>query len=471
MQINSQPWVAAGRPVRTGLLTAILVGSAFMAGLDMFIVNVAFDDIGRDFATAVDPPSLSDLSWILNAYAVVYAALLVPLGRLADRYGRKEMFVGGLVLFGAASLACALAANVWVLVAFRGLQAVGAAAMTPSSLGLLVSSLPPEQRAPAARLWALTGAVAAAIGPAFGGVLVELSWHWAFLINVPISIGLVIAALRAVPAVPHDGSAPRPDLLGAGLLTLAIAALVLALVQGNQWGWSSGGVLVSFAVAGVGLVAFSVRTSRHVSPVIDPSLLRIRSFSMANVATLLFNVGFGASLLGGILWMQQAWHYSAIATGIGVAAGPCIVPLTAIFVAKRFPAAQPSRLVALGAVVAAASGVWMALALSEVPSYFATFLPPWLVMGVAVGLAMPNLVAAATATLPAHQVSTGSGVVSMARQVGIVLGVSLLVTVLGNGGTDVTTYRGIFWLVAATSILAALAATAMAPARAEGGRR
>ena len=172
---------------------------------------MAFDDIGRDFATRGDAPSLSQLSWILNAYAVLFAALLVPMGRLTDRYGRKAGFVAGIALFTAASAACALSTGVWELVAFRGLQAVGAAAMTPASLGLLLAALPPERKAPAARLWATTGALAAAFGPAVGGGLVQLSWHWAFWINVPIGVVLIVgrAALRA-RRTPQRRGAPHP---------------------------------------------------------------------------------------------------------------------------------------------------------------------------------------------------------------------------------------------------------------------
>ena len=441
MQMTSQQ----ARPVeptgvRPGVLTTILVGSAFMAGLDLFIVNVAFDEIGRDFAGHADPPSLSDLSWILNAYAVVFAALLVPMGRLTDRYGRKNGFIAGLTVFVVASAACALSGDVWQLVAFRGLQAVGAAAMTPASLGLLLAALPPERRAPAARLWAMTGAIAAAIGPAVGGVLVELSWHWAFLINLPIGIVLIAAAIRYVPDVRHNEGAPRPDLTGAA-------------------------TLASFAVSLAGLAAFGWLTTHHASPVIDPALLRIRAFVLANVATLLFHIGFGASLLAGILWMQQTWDYSAVRTGLGVATGPVMVPITALLAQRLFPLVRAGLLVAIGCTLAAVAAVWMSLSLSLEPAYATTFLPAWLVMGVAVGLAMPNLIASATSTLPPEQTSTGGGIVSMSRQVGMVLGVSLLVSIIGSAAPSTGTFGAAWSLVAVVSVLAAVAAYSMEKVR------
>src|SRR4051812_968149 len=159
---------AVRAPARPGAVLAVLSAAAFMASLDLFIVNVAFEDIGRDFHGV----SLSDLSWVLNGYAIVYAALLVPLGRLADRFGRKPGFLLGLTIFTAASLACALSGGPWTLVGFRTLQAVGAALLTPTSLGLLVSATPPAGRVRAVRIWAATGALAAAGGPAGGGGLV-----------------------------------------------------------------------------------------------------------------------------------------------------------------------------------------------------------------------------------------------------------------------------------------------------------
>ena len=225
MQIESQPVAAA--PVtapardRHGLVLAVLSGAAFMASLDVFIVNVAFPDIGADFHGV----SLSSLSWILNGYAIVYAAMLVPLGRLADRYGRKAGFVGGLALFTAASAACAFSTGLWMLVAFRVLQAVGAAALTPASLGLLLTSIPPERRVRAVRIWAASGALAAAIGPVVGGVLVQASWRWVFLVNVPVGIVAIVATIRLI-ADSRDSAVTRtPDLVGAAVLAVSIGSV------------------------------------------------------------------------------------------------------------------------------------------------------------------------------------------------------------------------------------------------------
>jgi EmrB/QacA subfamily drug resistance transporter len=440
---------------------AILTGAAFLASLDLFIVNVAFDEIGRDFGTA----SLGRLSWILNAYAVVYAALLVPMGRLTDRYGRKQGFVAGMVVFTAASLACGFAPGVWWLVAARVVQAIGAAAMTPASLGLLLATLPPQRRAAGARLFAITGAIAAAFGPAVGGGLVQISWQAAFWINVPLGILLVVAALRVVPDVRHNQDAPRPDLLGGLILAIAIAALVLGIVEGNDWGWTSAGVLTSWVVAVLGTAAFARRLATHQAPMIDPALLRIPSFAWANVAQLTFNVAFGVGLLSRILWMQEHWGYSALRTGLAVALGPAIVPVASLLVTRFLSRVAPGVLIAIGTTLFAGSGLWQALTTGTHPAYVQDMLGPWVVSGIGVGFALPQLMAAATAALPPHQSAAGSGLVNMGRQVGLVLGTSIMVGILGTGLPDLAHFQHVWVFMAITSLVAGVAALAMEAVR------
>ncbi|MEY9932149.1 EmrB/QacA subfamily drug resistance transporter [Catenulispora sp. GP43] len=442
---------------RTRLAVAILTGSAFLASLDLFIVNVAFGEIGKDFGTS----SLGSLSWILNGYAVVYAALLVPMGRLTDRYGRKAGFVAGMLVFTLASLACGLAPGLWWLVAFRIVQAAGASLMTPASLGLLLATLPAERRAAGARLWAMTGAVAAAFGPAVGGGLVQISWQTAFWINVPIGLALTFAAVRVVPDVRHNADAPRPDLLGGAVIAVAMGALVLGLVQGNDWGWGSGPVLAAWAVAVVGVAAFVWLITHHDAPVIDPALLRIPSFAWANIAQLLFNAAFGVGLLSRILWLQEHWGYSAVRTGLAVAVGPALVPVTSLAATRLLPRVAPGRLIAVGCVLFAAGGIWQAAAVGEQPAYATEMLGPWIISGIAVGLALPQLTAAATASLPPHQAATGSGVVTMARQLGLVVGTSIMVGLLGDGVAGLGRFQHVWYFLAAASAAAAIAALVM----------
>jgi EmrB/QacA subfamily drug resistance transporter len=440
--------------------------AAFMANLDLFIVNVALDRIEQGFAGT----STADVSWVLNAYAIIFAALLVPLGRLADKIGRKNMFLAGLALFTVASAACAAAPGLWWLVAFRVLQAAGAAALTPTSLGLLLTATPPARRAAAVRIWAAVGAVAAALGPAVGGLLVEAAWQWVFLVNVPVGVLALVGALRWVPDSRDDAVTGIPDLTGAALLTVAVGGLSLSLVKGQEWGWTGGSTLAGFAVAAAGAALFTARTLRHPRPIVEPALLRVRAFAWANVTAVLFSVAFAAALLSIILWLQNVDHYSALRTGLAVAPGPLMVPVFAA-ISQRL-----SRRVPVGVIVALGTllfGLGSALLIARVgvhTHYAAQVLPGWLVGGAGVGFALPNILSAATADLPPARAATGSAVVNMSRQIGMVLGVSMLVAILGSTLPPVRA-RNLFdhgwWAIVSVSVVAAVTALGMTPTRHE----
>jgi EmrB/QacA subfamily drug resistance transporter len=466
MQMQSQPTapgavgpVAPGRP---GLILAVLAGAAFMASLDVFIVNVAFPDIGGDFHGV----ALSNLSWILNGYAIVYAALLVPLGRLADRYGRKAGFVAGLSLFTLASAACAVSTNLWMLVAFRVLQAVGAAALTPTSLGLLLTSTAPERRVRAVRIWAASGALAAAIGPVLGGLLVQASWRWVFLVNVPVGIVAVIAALRSIPDSRDTTVTRTPDLVGAAMLAVAIGAVSLGLVKGADWGWGSSQTLASFALAVLGSAGFWVRSQRHPLPVVEPAMLRVRAFAWSNVTMLFFSVGFGGGLLGAILWTQDVWHYSALRTGLAITPGPVMVQVFVQLQNRYGGRVRPGRVAALGSFLFGSGYVVLLASVGEHPHYLREMLPGWILIGIGVGLALPTILSSATAELPPARAATGSAVVNMSRQIGTVLGISMLVAVLGRHTSYAATHAAFqhgWWIIAGAAFISSATAFGMTP--------
>jgi EmrB/QacA subfamily drug resistance transporter len=448
---------------RAGVVLIVLSLAAFMASLDVFIVNVAFDAIGDDFHGV----KLSELSWVLNAYAIVYAALLIPGGRIADRYGRKGGFLFGLALFTVASAACAASGGIWWLVAFRVLQAAGAAILTPASLGLVLASAEPEHRPRSVRIWAATGALAAALGPVVGGVLVELSWRWVFLVNVPVGIVALVAAVRWVPRSRDESVTRLPDLLGAVLLALGIGALVLALVEGPDWGWSAARTDVAWVVAVLAAAGFFVSSARHPAPIIEPALLRVRAFAWSNLTAVLFSVPFAAALLANILWMQQVWGYSAIRTGLAVAPGPLMVPIFAVVAQVLHRRIPVGLLVSAGCAFFAVGIAVVALSVGPSPSYATELLPGWLIGGIGVGLALPSILSAATADLPPARAATGSAVVNMSRQLGTALGVTLIVAALGNPvGYEAahTAFRHAWWIMFAVAVLAALAAPGMTAA-------
>ena len=308
----------------------IVCAGVVLASLDLFIVNVALPDIARDFGGA----GLGELSWVLNGYAIVYAALLVLFGRLADRHRRDLGFLLGVAVFTVASAACAAATSVAMLVAFRLVQAAGAALLTPTSLSLVLATYPPERRHGAVRSWTATAGLAAALGPVVGGLLITASWRWVFLVNVPIGVVAFVVGWRRLPHVAGH-RVPRPDAVGAVLVTAGVGLLTFGLVQGSAWGWGSAGI-VSALAGSVGLLGlFVVHCLRHHNPLIEPSLFKVRSFSGASVVSLLFSAAFGAMLLSVVLWLQDDWGWSALKAGLAMAPGPLMVPLFSFVVAGR----------------------------------------------------------------------------------------------------------------------------------------
>jgi EmrB/QacA subfamily drug resistance transporter len=458
-----------------GAVFAIVTAGIAVVNLDLFIVNVAIPSIGRSFGGA----DLSNLSWVLNAYAIVFAALLVPAGRAADLIGRRTAFLAGMIVFGVASAACAAAPDVWVLVAARVVQAAGGALLMPASLGLLLAAAPADRRVATIRAWTSVGGAAAALGPVVGGALVAASWHWVFLVNVPVVAVAVIAGIRVLPKPSAKAAAAGarqeeaealPDAIGAVLFTLAIGALALGLVKADDWGWTSPSLFGSLAAAAVLLAWFARRSARHPAPVIEPHLLRRPVFATATAANVVFGMAFGAMLLLVTLWCQDVWHWSALQTGLGVAPGPLLVPFWSIAAAPIARRIGPGPVAAVGCAVYAAGCVFWRLNLALTPDYATRMLPGMLLTGTGVGLVLPSLVSAAVSAVPPERFATGSGIVTMARQVGIVLGVAILVTVLGHPGggpAALTVFRHATVVLAVTAFAAGLVALLLIPA----GRR
>ena len=456
MSSLSQP---SGPGLAPRQILLITCAGVVMASLDMFIVNVALPQIAADLHEG----SLGTLSWILNGYAIIYAALLVLAGRLADQRNRKYGFLLGVAIFTAGSAACGAAASVPMLIAFRLVQAAGAALLTPTSLGLVLASYPPARRSGAVRAWTAAGGMAAALGPAIGGLLVAASWRWVFLVNVPIGLAALVAGWRRLPDVPgHPG--PRPDTISALLVTAGVGGLTLGLVRGGDWGWTSVRTVAVLTAAVALLGLFTLRTLRHRNPLIEPGLFRVRAFSAASVTMLLFSVAFGANLLSIVLWMQDAWGWSALRTGISLAPGPAMVPLFSFGVTGRLLARYgPGRVVAAGTLVFSAGLIWWSLAIQVQPDYLRV-LPGMLLTGSGVGLTLPSLMSTATSALPPQSFATGSGAVNMLRQVGFAVGVAMLVAVLGNPrgiAGQLAAFKDGWHAAAAASLAAAVSSVAL----------
>jgi len=443
---------------RRAKVTLTVCAGVFMASLDLFIVNIAFPQIQHDFRGT----SLASLSWVLNAYAIAFAALLVPTGRWADRTGRKRAFLAGLWLFSAASAACAASPSVPVLTAARVAQAVGAAMLLPTSLGLLLPEYPASRRGAAVGIWAAVGGVAAAAGPPVGGLLVQAGWRWVFIVNVPVGIAASVAAARLLREV-RDDSRARPDFAGAVLFTIAIAALTLAIVKGQEWGWSSGRIIGLFAGAAALAVVVAVRCATHPAPLIEPVIARTRAIALANVGALLFFAAFGALLLGSVLFQTSVWHDSVLRAGFQIAPGPAMAAIFAFpggLLGQRF---GPRFVGAAGALLFAAAGLWFRTHMGAAPNYATDMLPSQLLGGAGVGLVLPTLSAAATGPLPPTRFATGTAVLGMSRQLGSALGIAILIAIVGHPA--LSSFRHGWTFIICSTVAAGLVLLAVGPVR------
>jgi EmrB/QacA subfamily drug resistance transporter len=439
---------------RWQVLTVVVAG-VFMAGLDLFIVNIAFPQIRIDFAGT----SLGTLSWVLNAYTIVFAAFLVVAGRWSDAFGRKRSFLLGVGLFTAASAACAAAPSIAFLVAARAVQGLGAALLMPASLGLLLPEFPPERRHVAIGVWAAVGGIAAAAGPPLGGLLVQASWRWVFLVNVPVGLAALAVGWRVLRERRHPEKS-TPDFVGAGVLTVAVAALVGAIVQGEAWGWGSARIVGLLVLAAVLLGVVGRRIARHPAPIVEPALLAVREFSLATVASVLFFAAFAAMLLGCVLFLTGVWHESTLTAGLMIAPGPALAASSSIPGARLGRRWGANRVGAVGTALFALGGVWWIVRLGAARHYATDFLPGMTIGGVGVGLVIPSLTALVAATLPPQRLATGIAVQVTGRQLGSALGAATLVAVVGAARTA-GDFAGAWRLMLAASVLAGLVLTAV----------
>jgi MFS family permease len=261
--VNAAPANAAAPDARrVTAVVGVLSLAVFMSSLDLFIVNLAFPSIAKQYPGT----SLSSLSWVLNAYTIVFAAVLVPAGRWADRIGRRRALVAGLAAFSVGSLLCGVAPGVAALIAARVIQAAGAGVMVPASLSLLLAAVPAPARAKALGTWSALAALGAALGPVIGGSLVEINWRWVFWVNLPVGLAAMILAVRVVPESKDERASGRPDLIGAGLLAAAVGLVALALVKAPGWGWGSVGFIGLMAASLACGTAMVMRSRRHHSP-------------------------------------------------------------------------------------------------------------------------------------------------------------------------------------------------------------
>ncbi|MBK5306630.1 MAG: DHA2 family efflux MFS transporter permease subunit [Frankiaceae bacterium] len=426
---SARPLPTVRRAPSPTVVLLVAAFGAFLAFLDSTIVNIAFPDIVRSFPDS----SLSSLSWVLNAYNIVFAALLVAAGRISDLLGRRRLFVAGVLLFTIASALCAVASSVDQLIGFRVLQGVGAAMLVPASLGLVLEGFTEDRRAHGVALWGSAAAVASGLGPPIGGALVSMaSWRLAFLVNIPLGVLAIVVARRGLVESRAPGRRRMPDLRGAVLLGASIGLLTLGVVKGNDWGWASARELVTFGLSAVAMIGFVVSSRTHPSPILDPASVRVRSFAVGNLATFLAGMGFYAYLLTNVLWLNYVWDYSLLRAGLALAPGAFVAAVAAAVLGKVADRHGHRLVLVPGAVVWAGSLFWYAQRVGPTPAYLTEWLPGQVLGGIGAGAVLPVLGSAALAVLPGSGYATASAVISSARQLGGVIGISVLVVILGT---------------------------------------
>jgi EmrB/QacA subfamily drug resistance transporter len=398
----------------------VLSLALFMIYVDLTVVNVALPAIQGELGI-----DLSQLQWTVNAYALAFAVLLLSAGKLADFFGRRRVFLLGLVVFTLGSLGCALAGSGATLIAARATQGVGAALILPSTLSIISATFHPRERATAIGIWVGVSSIGLALGPLVGGALIEtISWHWIFYVNVPIGVVGVVAALLLVPES-RDRSLERAlDLPGLAASAITLFALTFALLEGNHYGWTSPTIVGCLAAAAVGLVAFVVVELRSRRPMLDLSLFRDGTFGGANAVSLLsFFALFGVFFFVSI-YLQNVLGYSALRTGA------TLLPFT-VLLALSVPVAGrlTDRVGARWPMTAGMVVLGISLLLESrlrIDSTFSDLLPGLLLGGLGVGLTLAPASAAVLASVPDDKAGVASGVVTTFRQTGGVLGVAVM---------------------------------------------
>lgn len=449
---------AAGRWV----LAATVLGSG-IAMIDSTVVNVALPHIGHDLGAG-----FGGLQWTINAYTLTLAALILLGGSLGDHFGRRRVFLVGVIWFALASAACGLAPNIAALVAGRALQGVGGALLTPGSLALISASFRGSDRAAAIGAWSGLGGLAGAVGPFLGGFLVEYSWRAVFLINLPLAVVVVVVTVLRVPESRDTQAPPGLDVSGTVLAVLGLAGLTYGLTELGNRG-ASATALAAVGVGALALAAFVAVERRSAHPLVPPSLFADRTFRVANAVTLLIYAALGAVFLLLVLQLQIVARYSP------VAAGTALLPVTAVLLVFSSRAGVlagrigPRLPMTIGPLIAAA-GLLLMLRIGSATSWLTDVLPAALVFGAGVALVVAPLTSAVLDSAPDRLVGSASGINNAVARASGLLAVAVIPGLAGITGADyadAVTFNDGFRtaVVIAAGLLVAAAALAFAGIR------
>lgn len=439
---------------RTLAITSIV---GFMVSLEITIIALARGEIAEAFPDS----SPSTLSWVITTYNIGVASLLLPSGWAADRHGRRRLFVWGLGIFAVGSFLSGVAPSAELLIAARVLQSVGGALQFPAGLALLLTAFPIERRQMAIGIWGAMGGLAAALGPSLGALLVDaFGWRAVFLINVPVALGALIVAPKWLTESTGEGVPERVDLISVPLASLGVGAFVLGIVQGETWGWTSPSTLVSFAAGAVMLVVFVIRSRKHPRPLFDLTLLHNRSYSIGNLGSVFFVVGFFAWLVVFPEFIQRTWGWSVLKTGFAIAPGPMIATLVSPLTGRLADRIGNAPILTVGGIAGAIGGSLHLIFTDTEPDYLLGILLPGLFIGVAAGCSFAMLVGATMRDVPPAQFGMGGAGRTTIFQLSIAVSVAIAIALIGvpespaaflDGIQNVWRFAVVLWVLQAVT--------------------
>jgi EmrB/QacA subfamily drug resistance transporter len=448
---------------RYGRLALAIAGLAAMVTyLDTTILFVAFPDITNSFGDS--PPST--LSWVLNAYTIIFAALLVPAGKLADRLGHRHAFLIGSAIFTVASLGCALAPSVEILIGARVLQGIGAAVLIPATLALVMAAFPREKIPQVVAIWGAIGAMSAALGPSLGAFVVDsFGWRWAFYLNLPVGVITLVAGARFLRES-KDPSVRLPAPLGVVLIALAAGSLSYALVESDTVGWASTQTLVVFGAGMVLLGLFILHQRRTASPTLDLELFAVGNFRWGNLAMFVYSMAFSTMFFGLILFLVTVWDWSILKAGLAVTPAPFLAALLAPRFGKLAGRIGQRPLVILGGVLFAISGLYRVIFLTAEVDYWVAVAIPLLLDAITIPLIFPQATSVSVQALAANRTGVGGAVTQAVRQFGGSFGVALTIALLGSVVTTedlLVGFERIWWVLVAAGIVTAFLGLQLRP--------
>jgi EmrB/QacA subfamily drug resistance transporter len=405
---------------------AAMCFALFMIMLDNTVVNVALPSIQDDLNATI-----SSLEWTVNAYTLTFAVLLVTGGRLGDIFGRRRMFLLGVIVFAASSALIGLAPDQGWLVAGRAVQGIGGAFMMPGTLSIISNAFPPEERGKAIGTWAGVSALALALGPAVGGALAEyVSWRAIFFLNLPVAVGAVIVTLFAAEESRDPTVDKRVDIPGIVALSVGLTALVLALVEGNAWGWSSPEIFALFATSALSMVAFAWIETHVKVPMVQFEFFRSRTFLGANLVAFIVTFAMLATFFFLALYMQNVLGYGALEAGLRFLPMTVIIVVVAPIAGRLSDRIGPRLPMTIGLLLVAVS-LFLQSNVTATSGY-ASLLIPFIFMGAGMGLVMSPMSTAGMNAVAVSKAGVASGILSMSRMVGGTFGVASIGALFGS---------------------------------------